>query len=131
MLWKTKKDKIMLECMQNVKMATLYRCERILMEDKPYVKIIWNEHGKKEPVYVNSDTVISLINGKTYSILKSSIMEKIEDIHKVRIGEYQVFSLEPLSSFYTEEQSILLYKNAKAIHEAQQKNVKNKEKAYS
>lgn len=125
MFWKKNKDDK--EYMQHVKMATLYRCDRILQLDIPK-KIEWNENVRKEPVYVDGNTAISLINGEEYSILKHSFMDTVQDISQIKIGIYQVVSLDPL--YCSSKVSEMLYREAKEIYNAKKENVNVKKKAY-
>lgn len=129
MIWQTKKIK-MEECMQHVKLATFLRCIEI-SKDYPYAYLGWDEQTETYPVYVMENKVINLINGKMYPIIRETIVDKVDDICQIKIGEYQVHSLAPLPRDYTLEQRQLLYQQAKKIHESFLEKGKSKEKAYS
>lgn len=122
---KNKDDK---EYMQHVKMATLYRCERILQLDIPRT-VEWSDKVLKDPVYIDENIAISLINGETYLILKHSLMDKVHDASQLRIGAYQVVSLDPI--YCTPEVKAMLYREAKKIYDAKKENNNVKKKAYS
>lgn len=126
----TRKDKMMEECMQHVKLATFFKCIDIF-KDYPYTHLLWDEQTKTCPVYVMGSEAVSLIDGKKYPIFRKNILDRVDDICKVEIGVYQIHSLAPLPREYTLKQRQLLYCEAKKIHESCLESNKNKEKAYS
>ncbi len=92
------------------------RCIEIF-KDYPYAHLGWDEQTETYPVYVMENKVINLIIGKIYPIIREAIVDKVDDICQIKIGEYQVHSLAPLPRDYTLEQRQLLYQQVKKIHE--------------
>lgn len=119
--------------MDYVKLATLYRCINRYSIDKVYFSFDWDPKQMIIPVYVeeNSDSVISLMDGKTYPIVRRTFSDMHQELHKVEVGKYYVHFLHPFSTQYDENQKKELYQAAKKIYEANLQKEKNKQKAYS